>query len=317
MSIIVISGPTACGKTAVAIKLAKIIDGEIISADSMQIYRGMDIGTAKPSIAEREGIPHHMLDVASPHEDFSAARFGQMAREVIADIQLRDKIPILAGGTGFYIKAALDEDFLASENDDESIRKKLELLDSKILYERLKEADPRSAERIHPNNIKRVIRALAYYETHGRPFSANEQKEQQHKANITILHRDRAKLYEAINRRVEDMIQLGLVEEVKQLIESGLSEGSTAIQALGYKEFLPYFRNECNLEEVKANIKQGSRRYAKRQLTWFRNQIKGANWLSMDNLTAEAAAIEIMKEANFSFFQQITNACRKEGFARL
>ena len=235
-TLIVICGPTACGKTPTAIALAKMINGEIVSADSKQIYRGMDIGTAKPAIAEREGIPHHLFDVAEPGEDFSAKLFQQMATKVIDDIFKRGKTPILAGGTGFYINAAIYENALDRKEDE-------------ILQAR-------------------------------------------YKAQFFILHRDRAKLYEAINQRVETMIKQGLAAEVEILLNAGVKENSTAMQALGYKEMLPYLRGQCSLDETVKSIQQGSRRYAKRQLTWFRHQIKG-HWLSMDEMTVNEAAEKI------------------------
>ena len=234
-SIIIITGPTACGKTPTAVALAKKIDGEVVSADSMQVYRGMDIGTAKPTIEECEGIPHHLIDVVSPHEHFSAALFQKLAWEAIDGIHSRGQVPILVGGTGFYIDVALYEDALL------------------------------------PNRA-RIPR---------------------YKAKAFILYRDRAELYETINRRVDIMISRGLVEEAEKILASGIPENATALQALGYKELLPYIRGECKLEEAVNAVKLGSRRYAKRQLTWFRHQIKG-EWLSMDELTPLEAAERIV-----------------------
>jgi len=297
--LIVITGPTACGKTPTAVALAKKINGEIVSADSMQIYRDMDIGTAKPTMAERGEIPHHMLDIADPKKDFSVAIFQQMAREAIENIHSRGKVPILAGGTGFYITSTVYEDILMPEpeKEDADIRKKLmaqaELEGGAVLHERLKVIDTQSAERIHPHNVKRVIRALAYYEHTGRPFSDHSpERELRYDTLFIVLHRDRAKLYEAIDRRVEMMVARGLIKEVEQLLDAGVGENTTAMQALGYKEMVPYLKGQCTLEAAIAAIQQGSRRYAKRQLTWFRHQIRG-RWLSMDDSTPEEVAESI------------------------
>jgi len=291
--LIIITGPTACGKTPTAVALAKLANGEVVSADSMQIYRGMDIGTAKPSMEEREGIPHHMIDVAEPTEDFSAATFRQMASAAIGDIHKRGKLPILAGGTGFYINSVVYEDVLSPDSTDD-IQYRIELMKQPDIYERLKKIDPKSAEAIHPNNIKRVARALAYYEVNGSRFSDHKpEKRPLYDASFYVLHRDRALLYEAINHRVELMIKQGLVEEVKALLK--LEKHGTAMQALGYKEMLPYLSGRQSLKEAIEAIQQGSRRYAKQQLTWFRHQLKGT-WLSMDEYSPKEAARRIKYE---------------------
>ena len=307
--LIVITGPTACGKTPTAVALAKKINGEIVSADSMQIYRGMDIGTAKPTLAERDEIPHHMLDIADPKNDFSAAAFQQMARDAIEDIHSRGKMPILVGGTGFYIAAAVYENALTQDKDEEesAISKELIIREQLMketaqepegaaaLHNRLKIVDPQSADRIHPNNIKRVVRALAYYEANHQPISAHKRgRDLRYDTLFIVLHRDRASLYQAIDRRVVVMIEQGLVREVEELLATGVGNKTTAMQALGYKEIIPYLRKECSLEAAVQAIQQGSRRYAKRQLTWFRHQIDG-HWLSMDDKTPESAA-EAIKE---------------------
>jgi len=307
--LIVITGPTACGKTPTAVALAKKINGEIVSADSMQIYRGMDIGTAKPALAERDEIPHHMLDIADPKNDFSAAAFQQMARDAIEDIHSRGKMPILVGGTGFYIAAAVYENALTQDKDEEepAISKELIIREQLMketaqepegaasLHNRLKIVDPQSADRIHPNNVKRVVRALAYYEANHQPISAHKRgRDLRYDTLFVVLHRDRASLYQAIDRRVKVMIEQGLVREVEELLATGVGDKTTAMQALGYKEIIPYLRKECSLEAAVQAIQQGSRRYAKRQLTWFRHQIDG-HWLSMDDKTPESAA-EAIKE---------------------
>ena len=281
-----------------------MINGEIVSADSMLVYRGMDIGTAKPNMAERDGVPHHLIDVVSPMEDFSAANFQQMAREAIDDIHNRGKLPILAGGTGFYINAAVYGGLLADCSKKEAAIRKLLMQQTAmeggvVLHNRLKVADPLSAEKIHPNNIKRVVRALAHYEATGYPISANNQEQKLlYNTLFIVLNRNRDQLYEAIDRRVEMMMIKGLEDEVKKLIAYGINMTTTAMQALGYKEMIPYFSGQCTLEEAKQAIKQGSRRYAKRQLTWFRQQIKNGVWLSMDNTTPKQAADMIKKMPN-------------------
>ena len=291
--LVIITGPTACGKTPTAVALAKLVDGEVVSADSMQIYRGMDIGTAKPSMEEREGIPHHMIDVAEPTEDFSASVFQQMAREAIDDIYKRGKQPILAGGTGFYINSVVYEDALSPDSADD-MQYRLVLMKQSDIYGRLKKLDSKAAAAIHPNNIKRVARALAYCELNGSKFSDYKpEKRPLYDASFFVLHRDRVLLYDAINQRVEDMINRGLVDEVKALLK--LEKHGTAMQALGYKEMLPYLKGQQSLEVAITAIQQGSRRYAKQQLTWFRHQLKGT-WLSMDEYNPKEAARRIKCE---------------------
>jgi len=303
--VIVIAGPTASGKSALAVKVAKKIGGEIISADSMQVYRGMDIGTAKPTLAEQEGIPHHLIDVVEAQETFSAADFQRLAQNAIADIQKNGRIPIIAGGTGFYINALIYGcDFSPLTNqahkDNQELHQDrlrqsfMELAESsenggEFLHNRLRAVDPESAAKIHANNIKRVARALAYYEAMGRPISTHNAEQRQKREPIynttyIILHRERSKLYEAINQRVLDMIARGLPQEVKRLLQAGVPETSTAMQGLGYKEMIPYLNGQCSLEDTIAAIQQGTRRYAKRQLTWFRHQTDG-HWLLADELT--------------------------------
>ena len=309
--LIVITGPTACGKTPTAVALAKKIKGEIVSADSMQIYKGMDIGTAKPTMAERDGIPHHMLDIEDPKKDFSAAVFQQMARGAIEDIYSRGKIPILVGGTGFYIAGVVYENALTSEEDDNANSRELIIREELMkqaaqkgggaLHNRLKIVDPQSAVGIHPNNVKRVVRALAYYEANHKPISAYKRgRDLRYGTLFIVLNRDRGSLYETINRRVEVMINQGLIQEVEKLLAAGVGDKATAMQALGYKEIVPYLKGACSLEEAVKAIKQGSRRYAKRQLTWFRHQLDG-HWLSMDDKTPEEAA-EVIKELADQWF---------------
>ncbi|MCL1997332.1 MAG: tRNA (adenosine(37)-N6)-dimethylallyltransferase MiaA [Turicibacter sp.] len=296
MDILVIVGPTACGKTQTAINLAKKIDAEIISADSMQIYKSMNIGTAKPTIAEQDGIPHHLLDIIEPCEHFSVAKFAQLAIRTIEEITNRGKTPILVGGTGFYINSVLYEN-MATEDDE--IEQKIltigkNLQKSLDIYQKLQQVDPISANKIHPNNTKRVIRALAYQIATGRKFSDNIViPKLRYNALSIMLDRNRASLYDSIDERVEKMFSQGLVEEVKNLISMGIDETATAMQAIGYKEILPYIRGLCSLEEAKSAVKQHSRRYAKRQWTWFRHQMRDVIEIQTDDKTPEELAIII------------------------
>lgn len=275
--LIVICGPTASGKTALAVSLAQKCAGEIISADSMQVYRGMDIGTAKPTETERGGVPHHLLDCVDPGEDFGAAMFQRMARACIDDITSRGKIPILCGGTGLYINATVYPLTFDNADPDDSYRR--ELLEyaakngNEALHALLAKADPESAASIHPNNVRRVIRALE------RARMGNNESASNQLFNGDLLYEmawvgfamDRAELYRRIDERVDKMMESGLLEEVKSLAgEFGI--GSTALQALGYKELLWYLNGRIPLNEAIDQIKTGSRNYAKRQLTWFRRE---------------------------------------------
>ena len=271
-------GPTASGKSAYAIRLAKELDGEVISGDSMQIYRGMDVGTAKASAEEQQGIPHHLLDVAEITEGFSAGRFMELAAEKIAEIHSRGKTPIICGGTGLYIELLLTGKQLSENTADEKLRE--ELLQfanehgNEALHTRLLELDPKSAENIHPNNVKRVVRALEIALTTGNTKSEADEKSKKGEnpyapTIIRLTYGDRAKLYEKINLRVRRMFEMGLEEEVRALCEKGLRETPTASQAIGYKEFYPYFDGEIPLAQVEEDICRNTRRYAKRQETWF------------------------------------------------
>jgi tRNA dimethylallyltransferase len=271
-------GPTASGKSAYAIRLAKELDGEVISGDSMQIYRGMDVGTAKASAEEQQGIPHHLLDVAEITEGFSAGRFMELAAEKIAEIHSRGKTPIICGGTGLYIELLLTGKQLSENTADEKLREELlafaEEKGNEALHTRLAEIDPASAEAIHPNNVKRVVRALEIALTTGSTKSEADEKSKEGEnpyapTIIRLTYGDRAKLYEKINLRVRRMFEMGLEEEVRALCEKGLRETPTASQAIGYKEFYPYFDGEIPLAQVEEDICRNTRRYAKRQETWF------------------------------------------------
>lgn len=277
---IILAGPTAVGKTAASIRLAKAVGGEIISADSMQVYRHMDIGSAKIRPEEMEGVPHYLVDVLEPEEDFNVVRFQQMAKAAAEEIYARGRIPIAAGGTGFYIQALLyDIDF--TENDgDSSFRRKLEKTaeekGGEYLHALLQEADPEAALQIHPHNIKRMIRALEFHhQTGGKISEHNEterEKESPYNFAYFVLTDDRSRLYDRIDRRVDLMMEEGLLDEVRFLKEQGVRRDSTAMQGLGYKELYAFLDGEYPLEEAVRIIKRDTRHFAKRQLTWFKRE---------------------------------------------
>ncbi|MCD8082665.1 MAG: tRNA (adenosine(37)-N6)-dimethylallyltransferase MiaA [Clostridiales bacterium] len=288
--VICLTGPTAVGKTALSIKLAKALDGEIISADSMQVYRYMDVGSAKITREEMGGIPHHLIDVLDPREDFNVTRFQEMAKEAMAKIYEKKRIPILVGGTGFYIQALLyDVDF--KENDGgETIRRELEQLAEErgndFLHQMLAEIDPESAEAIHANNRRRVIRAIEFYRMTGQKISAHNreerQKESPYDAYCYVLNCDRKLLCERIDRRVDQMIAQGLVAEVEALRSMGCRRGMTSMQGLGYKEILDYLDGICSLDEAVRVLKRDTRRFAKRQVTWFKRE-RDVRWIMMED----------------------------------
>lgn len=283
---IILAGPTAVGKTALSIALAKRIGGEIISADSMQVYKYMDVGSAKISKEEMQGIPHHLIDVLMPEDEFNVCRFQKMAKEALAGIYERGRVPIVAGGTGFYIQALLYDIDFSAEEDHSLVRERLEetvrKCGSEYLHEYLKQVDPASADTIHPNNIKRIIRALEFYELNGYPISEHNQKERQKKAAYDycyfVLNDCRDALYRKIDERVDTMIAHGLVKEVQMLKEMGYHRNMVSMQGLGYKEILAYLDGECSLEEAIYLIKRDTRHFAKRQLTWFRRE-KNIIWI--------------------------------------
>lgn len=298
--ILVIVGPTAVGKTGLAIRVAKQVDGEIISADSMQVYKGLDIGTAKPTEAERQGVPHHLLDVVAVDQEFSVADYQLMVEDILMDLAKRGKTPILTGGTGLYIRAVLEGFVFDSQGKDDDLRARLqEVAESQgniALHRRLAVVDPDTAKRLHPNDRRRVIRALEIYHTTGQPLSqhldAQKQLEPRYQAVKFGLARNRPRLYQRIDARVDQMIEAGLLDEVKNLLEQGLAEGATAMQALGYKELVGYLRGEYDLAEAIRLLKRDTRRYAKRQLTWFRRD-EEIIWLDLDKLTIEDATDKI------------------------
>ena len=278
--LIILTGPTAVGKTKASIGLAKALNGEIISADSMQVYKYMDIGSAKIRAEEMQNIPHHLIDVLEPDEEFHVVRFQQMAKKAIQDIYAKGKIPIVVGGTGFYIQALLyDIDFTESDEDNEYRLELEEIAKEKgaeYLHEKLREVDPKSAELIHANNIKRVIRALEFFKHTGEKISEhNEQeraKESPYEFCYFVLTDDREKLYERINQRIEQMLDEGLIDEVLALKERGYTRDMVSMQGLGYKEILDYLNGICSLEEAVYILKRDTRHFAKRQLTWFKRE---------------------------------------------
>ena len=286
-SIICIAGPTASGKTALAVALAKELHGEVVSCDSMYVYRRMNIGTAKPSQEEMEGIVHHMIDVADPDEDFSVSKYCEMAAPIVDDIVARGKTAIIAGGTGLYMDSLIrGNDFapfpstgmrekLEAQADEQGLEPMLDLLRS---------IDPDAAARLHLSDRKRIIRALeVYYET-GQTITAHNLKTQAIPPRYTPLwlgldFADRAELYSRIDLRVEIMLQQGLIEEIRQLLASGIPQKCTAMQAIGYKEFVAALDGQCTIEEAAEEVRKSSRHYAKRQLTWFRRN-KNIHWLT-------------------------------------
>lgn len=296
--LVILTGPTAVGKTRLSLSLAKAIGGEVVSADSMQVYRHMDIGTAKLRKEAMEGVPHHLIDCLSPDEPFSVAQFQQMAGQAMEGIYRRGHIPILVGGTGFYIQSVLYDVSFEGEEDDgyrEDLERQAANGGAAELYERLRELDPAAAEAIHPNNVKRVIRALTYYHFHQAPISAHNETQRKRRSAYNsayfVLTRERGELYERINERVEEMFAEGLPEEVGRLVELGYDKATVAMQGLGYKQLLSYLRGEVTLEEAKEQIKQETRHFAKRQLTWFRRE-REAIWFDR----SERSEAEILTE---------------------
>lgn len=287
--LIVLTGPTAVGKTKLSIALAKAVNGEIISADSMQVYRYMDVGSAKITPDEMDGVPHHLVDVLDPTEDFNIVLFQQLAKKSMEDIYAKGRIPILVGGTGFYIQALTrDIDFTQSEQDD-SYRQELETLAAEkgntFLHDMLASVDPKSAEDIHENNVKRVIRALEFYKQNGTRISEHNEEQKEHVSpyNLAyfVLNAPRPLLYERIDARVDEMLKNGLVEEVKTLQRMGCHRGMVSMQGLGYKEILAWLEGEYPYDEAVRILKRDTRHFAKRQLTWFRREGE-VTWVDKD-----------------------------------
>lgn len=287
--IIAIVGPTASGKTALSIEIAKRYGGEIVSCDSMQIYKYMDIGTAKPSKEEQGGIPHYMIDEISPAENFSVVDYVERARGYIDDILSRGKLPVLVGGTGLYLDSVINNTKFSEAEADEEYRKELYDLakneGNEAVHKLLEEIDKESAEKIHANNLRRVIRALEIYKTTGKTMTQvniESVREPLYDALIIGINMERELLYQRINKRVDIMMEQGLCEEVSNILSMGIDKNSTAMQAIGYKELIAYFDGEISKEEAIEKIKQESRRYAKRQLTWFRRN-ENINWVLLQS----------------------------------
>lgn len=284
--LVILTGPTAVGKTALSVAFAKAINGEIISADSMQVYRHMDIGSAKVTKEEMEGVPHHLIDVLEPAEEFNVVLFQKMARQAAEEIESRGHIPILVGGTGFYIQALLYNIDFAENDEDRRLRRSLEEIAKEqgvsALYEKLRAVDPESCEIIHANNVKRVIRAIEFYEKTGKKISAHNREQRQnispYRFAYFVLNDDREKIYRQIDQRVNLMMERGLVEEVRALRAMGCSRGMVSMQGLGYKEILSYLEGEISQEEAVYLIKRDTRHFAKRQLTWFKRE-KEVTWI--------------------------------------
>ncbi|MEG9296783.1 tRNA (adenosine(37)-N6)-dimethylallyltransferase MiaA [Mangrovibacillus sp. Mu-81] len=299
--LIVLIGPTAVGKTKTSIHLAQTFNAEIISGDSMQIYKGMDIGTAKITQAEMEGIPHHLIDIKNPQESFSSAEFQQIVREKISDIHSRGKIPMIVGGTGLYIQSVIfDYQFTDAPGDAEYrsfLEEKVEETGIAPLFEQLQSIDPEAAKNIHPNNTRRVIRALEIFHVTGKTMTGYKERQSDellYDLALIGLSMDREKLYDRINMRVDLMIENGLIEEVDSLYRSGVHDVQS-IQAIGYKEIYEYLDGKISLDRAIEKLKQNSRRYAKRQLTWFRNKME-VRWFDMSDKTYHQKIIEEISE---------------------
>ncbi len=308
--LIILTGPTAVGKTKASIGLAKAIGGEIISADSMQVYKKMDIGSAKIRDDEMEGVNHYLIDVLDPAEDFNVVLFQKMAKQAMEEIYANGHIPIVVGGTGFYIQALLYNIDFTQENEDNHIRTELETIAKEqgadYLHQMLQEIDARSAETIHANNVKRVVRAIEYYRQTGKPISEHNEKERQKESPYTfayfVLMDERQKLYDRIEKRIDVMIEEGLLDEVKALYEEGYTRDMVSMQGLGYKEILDYLDGKMTLEEAIYVLKRDTRHFAKRQITWFKRE-KDVCWIDKsafqydeDRILAEMLNILKMKE---------------------
>ncbi|SHO45934.1 tRNA dimethylallyltransferase [Anaerocolumna xylanovorans DSM 12503] len=299
--LIILTGPTAVGKTALSVGLAKRIGGEIISADSMQVYRHMDIGTAKIKPEEMQGVKHYLIDELEPEEDFNVVRFQEYTHKYMEEIYAKGKIPILVGGTGFYIQAVLyGIDFKEAE-DNNAFRDSLLALakekGAEYLHDRLRKVDPVAAESIHPNNVKRVIRALEYHTQTGEQISAHNEEQRQKESPYNfcyfVLNSDRKLLYDRIDQRVDVMMAEGLTEEVKGLLERGLTANMVSMQGLGYKEIIGYLNGEYPLEQAVYDIKKETRHFAKRQITWFKRE-KEVIWISKDDYKKEEDILDAL-----------------------
>jgi tRNA dimethylallyltransferase len=301
--VIVIIGPTASGKTKLSVELAKDIGGEIISADSMQIYKYMDIGTAKPDKEEKAGIQHYLMDEVYPDEEFSVARFKALALQYIDLVHEKNKVPIIAGGTGLYVNSLIYNISFSETVSDWELRERLtkeaEEKGNEYIHNQLKQVDPEAAANIHPNNLKRVIRAIEVYTHTKKTISYHQEISRQepprHRFIVIGLRSERQSLYDRINQRVESMIEKGLIQEVENLIERGYDKSTVAMQGIGYKEILLYLRKEISFQETVESIKKGSRNYAKRQITWFK-RIEDVFWIDVDELNDTGEILKKIKD---------------------
>ena len=302
--LIIIAGPTAVGKTALSVALAKRIGGEIVSADSMQVYRGMDIGTAKVTKEETCGVPHHLFDVLDPKDPFNVMTFRSMVKDAVRGIASRGNVPVLVGGTGFYIQSVLYDVQFEEDASSEELRKELEqeaaVLGAEKMHERLRALDPDAAEAIHPNNIKRVIRALEYCLSTGRKISVHNREQRERTSPYSflfyVLTMDRAALYQRIDLRVDQMMEQGLLAEVKRLRDEGVTSDMVSMQGLGYRQIFDYLEGIATLDEAVERIKRETRHFAKRQLTWFRRE-PDARWINVSEFGGDRKKIlELMTE---------------------
>lgn len=307
--LIIVAGPTAVGKTDLSIRLAKAVGGEIISADSMQVYRHMDIGSAKVTKEEMAGVPHHLIDILEPTEEFNVVLFQKMAKEALYGIYERGNIPIIAGGTGFYIQALVyDIDFMENGYLPQ-VRKELEQaaaqMGAEYVHQMLRSIDPAAADQIHANNVKRVIRAIEFYKMTGKRISDHNETERKKKSPYDffyyVLNTDRATLYNRIEQRVDQMIEQGLVEEVKKLAEMGCTRAMVSMQGLGYKEILDYLEGQCSLEDAVSILKRDTRHFAKRQITWFKRE-KNVQWLNLPDFNNDRE--QILKHILTEFYEK-------------
>ena len=307
---VILTGPTAVGKTALSIELAKKINGSIISADSMQVYRHMDIGSAKVMPEEMNGVKHYLIDEFEPDEEFHVVKFVERAKEHLEEIYAEGKIPIIAGGTGFYIQSVTrDIDFTSSDQDDHYRRELEELAEQEgpaFLHDMLAKVDPKSAEDIHENNVKRVIRALEFYKQNGTRISEHNEEQKEHTSPYAlayfVLNAPRPLLYERIDTRVDEMLKNGLAEEVKKLREMGCHRGMVSMQGLGYKEILDWMDGNYSYEEAVRVLKRDTRHFAKRQLTWFRREGE-VTWVDKDNFDYDDSRI----------LSYMLSVCREKG----
>ena len=301
--LVIISGATGVGKTELSISLAKLIGGEIISADSMQVYKGFDIGTAKITEQEMKGIPHHLIDILEPDRQFNIYEFKKYTLEAINKIISNGHVPIIVGGTGFYIQSVIYDVRFEDEDTDKSYRCELEELAARngaeFLHEMLEKVDPEAAAEIHPNNVKRVIRALEYYHENGEKISVHNKREGERTSPYNfayfVLNRDRSVIYRRINERVDKMVEMGLIGEVKTLLESGISPKWQSMQGIGYKEIVPFIYGQTTREEAVELIKQNTRHFAKRQNTWFKRE-KDAIWMNYEDYDSTDSMIDKILE---------------------